>query len=325
MHCLKNNNKIKMSCQACNKSVNRKNELKVNCYKCKTFFHANCVNLLHNDVSYYNENNNFLCKTCDKEKKVNDRSVGINTSVLENSRYVERSDLNEIGTSQLYDILMSLETKLNEINLKLDNSTADISSRIDRIEQKFTQIEILEKENKQLRNELNLCQQNLDSLEYLVKKDCLEFYGIPEIENETLNSSVLKVLNNLVKPIESDNIIECYRTNKSTAIVRFNNISIKEKIIKEKIKNKKELFVNNIFGLNEKENKQIFLNECMSNFQKSLMYRAKKINYEQGKKYKYIWFSYGLIKLRKSDNDRVTFLRTETDLINIFTPDNNNK
>lgn len=309
-----------MPCSVCNKAINR-NSLKVCCVTCKLVFHALCLNLTESEVEFLSDKSAFICEKCINAKKLADRQTGINASFSnnqlstptansssENDEPLHKTSFgnesNKITIEEVHILFLELKSMLNKTDENVNKLSVDLTAKVTNLEKLVTSKmgEIIN-ENNIMKTKLSDMQIKIDKLDYVLNKKCLEFRGLPESVTKSPIESVKKVLNLGLKIDNINNeqeiINECWLNKKKNIVVRFSDYSFVNKILKLKKSCRENLNTKTIFATAKSTN--VYVNEIMSLNQKKLLYEAKEFNKKNELNYKFIWFSYGSVKMRKSE------------------------
>ncbi|XP_030758538.1 uncharacterized protein LOC115884180 [Sitophilus oryzae] len=119
---------------------------------------------------------------------------------------------------KLDDLYALINTVNNNISSKIDNVKIDIDSLTKKVDSHITEIEKkiedLESENKELKI-------RIPTIERILKKNNLIFYGIPEDNNENLLTIILELIQGKIRvDLKLEDISECFRLGKATTAKR---------------------------------------------------------------------------------------------------------
>lgn len=194
---------------------------------------------------------------------------------------------------------------------------ADFSNKMQTLEEKVLKTEKITDEVFLLKNEVERINKELNDRDQFARANNVEIRGIPEKKSENLYNIAQKIgdLCNISISKEEINYIARIPTrvpNISKSIVMsFNNRYKKEELVTAARKCK-QLNLSNL-GFSTAGN--VFVNDHLTLYSKSLLGKAKKLATE--KNFKYIWVKHCKIMARKSDTSPVFTIKCEKDLLKI--------
>ncbi|XP_022195409.2 uncharacterized protein LOC111052902 [Nilaparvata lugens] len=154
-----------------------------------------------------------------------------------------------------------------------------------------------------------------DNREQYGRRNTLEVYGIPELQNEDVQSRILGIGKALDVKLDRRSIDACHRLPRrrdNTApgiIVRFVCRGDKDALLKKR----KECRVFSTQHINMQGNSPIYINQSITAERRKLFGRAKMIQRENG--FRHVWIDrVGRIKVRYEDGGPVNIIRCEEDL-----------
>lgn len=148
-------------------------------------------------------------------------------------------------------------------------------------------------------------------------------HGVPEILNENIYESVLKVCNiGLKLNVQKNDIKKCFRVkskqhnsnpndtkrNKSKVVVIFDRKSNKDLILKNWRESKNLLAKNCGFD----ESNKVYIQETLSMYKKTLLFKTKEL--KNNGSVKYVWVRDGSIMVRKEEGGVIVHINTIFDL-----------
>lgn len=190
--------------------------------------------------------------------------------------------------------------------------------------------QLLEKENSELKNEVQHLKQRIvaiesgyNELQYEYHKKQLFISGVPQTDNECLE----KIINNIAEitntKLTSDNISSCKRqpihknNEPAQIIVEFDSVLTKEEFLKNQKTNGP--IIRNQLNINVADrnscNNKIYVNEYLSNYNKKILYEAKKLKVKYN--IKFIWAKHGLVYIRKNEQSPSFRIKNIESLTNI--------
>lgn len=221
------------------------------------------------------------------------------------------SNLNMNITSQITKLESRFTSFESTVNLRFDELENRYSLKLNSLEKKY---EVVLQENNILKSNLLKLRSSTDHLENFTKQAYLEFDGIPATNTSTARANIITIIQNgLNLSLSDEQILDCVKIKTGKYLVQFSNIDNKQKILKRSKENRSNNLNSKTLFNTDGENK-IYINECMSSNQKMLLYNAKKINRDKNLNYKYVWFSFGSVKMRKKDGDVVVHINDIADL-----------
>lgn len=302
---------------------------KIQCVGCNEYYHLQCVNLHQSDSVYMQKNSiPFRCPSCvqdrrkslrspppylQKEKQVHEESqVPVDDVQLPSSNNLSPQSAN---VNICDPPIITLEVLYNEItSLKVMTANA------------FSEIRQLQVENKALHSKVNNLQNSLNFYQQKALQKCVDVIGVPNVDNTNALDSAVKLMSEgLGESINPHDIKSCYVktiTTKSNSAstsaeslrvlrIKFSSLDLKQKILNKK---KKTKLTTGLFG-QQHATKQIFINESLTNYNRAVYNRAKKIKIE--KQFSYLWISKGVILMKKKEGDKTLKICSFVDLENL--------
>lgn len=217
--------------------------------------------------------------------------------------------------------LSSLMKVLHESQNYLSKENDEFRARID----------CLEAENKILLMKNETAEKSIKNLSNEIKQEKLENHfninGLPQLTKDQSIDVVLKIANELEINLTKSDIKDIQyfnnkKTNKHDYIFELKNKELKKEFIYKR--KSKLIFVNNnldIFSVNSnsttinKNNSRIFINDHLSKFNHYLFNHAKSL---KNCNYKYIWYKFGKIFVKKDDNSEVINVRSYQTIDNLI-------
>lgn len=215
--------------------------------------------------------------------------------------------------------------ELNKIQASTEIFKEEIDASQDFLNQKFEELTVsvikiqtentrLSHENSSLKtqllelnNRLVQSENEQESTNQYLRRDCLEFHGIPEIPGEDTDALVCKVAELLEVDLYTSDISISHRLpakkGQTPAIIaRFYVRKTRDKLYQARANLKTYNSTNLGF---ERENK-LYVNECLTSKSRNILKQAKEIQKQH--KYKYVWTKYGKVYMRKDQHsDAISF------------------
>lgn len=227
------------------------------------------------------------------------------------SRNSESSSSESSGDEQEMDTFDGADEKTQRrlifeklLNIEQNNGKL-LSSLTEDVKDLKEKVATLEKENTELREEIEFIKQvNLSN--------SIVIYGIPIQKKVPDITLVQKVASKLGLTFEESDVSETFRLGTKTSassstpplVVRFVRISARTSFISAK--NRKNLKTTDI-GLHG-ESKRIFINEYLTRNNHDLLRYAKQLKEHD---YKYVWPAGGKVFVRKQEGDKAIIIRTK--------------
>ena len=146
------------------------------------------------------------------------------------------------------------------------------------------------------------------------RRSNLEVHAIPvDVKDKQLERKVIDTFPHLNINISKPDIEDCHRLGRSNTIVRFVN----QKVCKEELEEKFEvnrLIDNSKLGF-KRENK-FFICENLTPYNQRLAWMSKEL--KRAKKIKNVWSNKGIIKFRKTINERTISVDREFEIKDLY-------
>ena len=211
--------------------------------------------------------------------------------------------------------LTNFEKSMSFINNQFENfkkTTENILKANIKLEKRN---EELTEELKQVKKELGISKKHVDDLEQYGRRDCVEFNGIPQEQNEDVENLVIKTGIMLDIHIDSKDIQACHRMGKkqdAPIICTCLNRKTATAFLKAKSQTKKS-FKGEKLGLKEHPDCKIYINESLTKRNKELLYKVRMKKLE--KNWKFVWSRNGTIYTRKDENSEFVRINDEKDIL----------
>lgn len=335
------------NCEKCNKRTSRDDAGIIMCAgkNCGHIYHLICVKLKLSDVEFMKrEKKLWSCDNCVLKRRNDQYSGIVPASPRQNNGNISISSPKNITLDTFYnDFVVFKKSLLTEMKV--------LSTRFDTFENIIMpKIVKLESENSKLKSELSLIREKANFLEQSQLHNCVEFHGVPEISKDKVYDTALKLINNglgfeynssifdycytrklnftkynasdhsdnnNVKININNSVTSCVDTENDNFTVKSNNVlfvkfmsrDTKDKVLHAYRSNKVEL-TSHLIVTDSKT--RIFLNECLSQYNRSLFVAAKVV--KKDLKYRYVWYRNGVIMMRKNDGDATRKIKSLEDL-----------
>lgn len=223
--------------------------------------------------------------------------------------------------SNLTEAIQSIQ----ECSKRLD----DVTTKIELTEKRLSDLENRQnKENTELKLQVAMLTDKVNTQEQLLLKNEIEIVGVPETKNESLIHIVKLVGNKVgvdVTDADLDSTMRAGPRNSSkpnisrSIVVRFLRKHKKDEFISA-AKIRKNITSKDITP--DASEHQIYINERLTKLNRYLFretrFRSKQANF------KYCWAKNGLIYVREKEGKTATLIRTIADLDNMFGPRDTN-
>lgn len=307
-----------VNCAECQLPTQRGNKETIICSLCKNIFHSNCGGLSATDVTFLREQNKFKawkCKKCTKKLRTETRSdsTPIKIDISEEKTVSDTGNettnqQNNFRSSPDYDALMVKINELLESNNFLAQQQQEATTKLT---EATNEIKTLNKRITELQNEIIAKDKRIILLEVRVNKmeqnelaTKVEITGLKLQDNDKLGEMVEDLFTNIKLEVKNE-IVKVYtrRRRESTnpnIVVEFRSKQAAEESLR---KRGKHTFRNNI----------VYLNECLTAYNRNLLWLTK--NKAKEANFKYTWIRDGKILCRKTEGDKIIYIKSEQDLI----------
>nr|XP_022908626.1 uncharacterized protein LOC111419968 [Onthophagus taurus] len=304
-------------CGGCGQKVGR-NAGGMQCESCSVWFHSKCTDIPKGSVAALSiPGASWRCKVCRSPESRRRSSLfcpppaappvpslpaATLESVLDAVREI-RSDLKTLN-SRYADLVESVQFCSNKVS--------EFEGVIGRLHNQFKLVEKITAENVTLKREVVDLTSRVSELEQYSRRSNLEIQGIPQKNNEDLVkvlSSIGESLDVSISPSEVDAI---HRVPQGPG--RASNSDPKAIVLLAAAKLRRRSAPKDsgpglsIDGISDK----LFINEHLTQANKILFGRTKKMARE--KKYKYVWIRDCKIFVRKGDDSRPILIRSTGDI-----------
>lgn len=278
------------SCSVCNAGLNKRTAPGLQCAgTCKKNFHATCAGVSKNTLtSFASENVDWYCSICRKNKR---KSLVIQdiSSPIPDMNTDSFFGAGAAKPDSLSIFMSEIRVEFSNFKLKQDELLASTSfvsdaydgiiTKLNFVEQKFQAVEVIQRENVILKNQLRDQAARITSLEQSALMKQLEIQGIPNDIDMTPIDIVKKIAATITLDINDSDIKFCERVAWSAKdkpkniIVGFNSVAKKDVFLSKK---KKMNITTNIFssdgaygGGSTHIYKPIYINELLCSSKKN--------------------------------------------------------
>lgn len=324
--CTSRNLSVKMpsSCKVCTQAISKKSPGLQCSGSCGKFFHARCVNIPASAVGVFvSPGTSWKCPDCRSE-------MDASAVLLEDEA---ETDVDAPSLSAIYKTLQRIQADIKSINNKYDalmesvnfcsDKVSDFEKALSDLSTKCQTISKIENENANLKVEIAELRNQVQDMEQHSKLNNLEIQGVPQKDNENLFEILQKIGSTIQCNINPSDINAVHRVAQLNAhsphprniIVSFISRCKRNEILAAaKVARRSNNSVNRGLAVPQIAD-QVFINEHLTLFKKSLMYKARQE--VRSKNYKYLWVKNGNIYCRKDDRSHVLSIRQCADIAKI--------
>lgn len=318
-----------MSCIACPKPIGSR-AVRIGCEKCKGLYHKDCSGIAKTDWSQYADwKILFNCPKCRKSRR-----SSVITPSPDQQQTTEVSDVSGLrnDVSSVQDALASFKTTLGDVERSLTHlhdSMASIERRLLGFEEKFRALDDVVEENTRLKNHLDVIEERLTALENGKSKPKPKsapavnptfqatIGGVKKTNDEKIDKIFETILTNLELDIKAD-VTKCERlspndASKSTLIVTLKTRDSLDNLIKAAVAKEPTDAILGGDGLT-----RLYINENLPTSCYRLLREAKKLK-DTG--FKYVWYRYGKVFVRKAEGDKVIVIKSLSDVSALVSAD----
>lgn len=281
----------KTICGQCKLEIIENKEDNIECDKCSKKFHSLCTRLDKRQYQYFldNESEEYVCHLCAGESDV---------SIT--------AELREIKTN-----LKKLD-QLSSITQAIEFMSSQYDELLKCVAENNKKLEITQKENRILKNEVNTLKESVKFLNgERVKNDCI-VRGVVANNNETAVETIIELSKKAGVELKQENINEAYffknrgekPNEKKTMVVKFSNKNSKDKLMMCKAKLK-----------DAEDTKKVYISDYLSKETLNLFHYAKSLKTIG---YNYVYTSGSRVFARKTEISRPKLIRSEDDVDKIM-------
>lgn len=297
------------TCNICTVSVTSKSPgLQCN-GPCKKFYHGKCVDLTKTYLmAFKTPGSSWKCPECRNPSDLNN-SVVVTDGIGGDDNDTEL--LNKTN-AELISILKEIRTEL-----------FNLSSKYDSLSDRLNNYDKLEDHNSKLQNDVAILSNKLELMEQRQRQNNVIIQGIPESRNENIYETLHKVSQIIKCEIDPyETVSSAYRVRSFTApsdnvprkiVVQFNSNHMKNNFIAAARKTRKSLPGNKFNGLPyDNSGTVFFINEHLTRRNLELHHKTRLA--AKDKQYKYVWVKDGAIFVRKSDTSKAIKISNENSI-----------
>lgn len=312
------------SCGICTGTISSKKPGLLCSGTCDKYYHGKCVSLNKDEIfRFAKPDAHWFCSDCRSSVRRSTRMsvIGVPAGDVAEDDVVDSSDS--------LRILMDLRNELKALHNKYDNILESVNfcsnqitsfeSTLKNFDIKLTALEKISQENQILKTQVSQLSSRLESAEQQIRSNNIEINGVPEKENENLLLILERIGEHISKSITPTIVDHVYRASKFSSnqpksiIVKFTSRKEKDEILAAA--KLKRLNCRNPsgpgFGI-ENVSKNLFINEHLTSFTKSLLRNAKSA--ARSRNYKYVWVRNNAVFVRKDDRAKAVRILSDNDL-----------
>ncbi|KAG8283798.1 hypothetical protein J6590_007806 [Homalodisca vitripennis] len=248
----------------CSKVIGSK-QLKVTCCECGKDFHGTCVKMNRADLDYLtSEGTVWRCNPCSVTRRA---SLRLDSKANEGNLSLQDviTAISELSTAHKQSVI-EFNKSYEVLNDKLDENTKMLKEQSEQVKEYFEIIECLRKENKALKEKVEMLENRMDETEQYSRRNTVEIQGVPHDSKDVL-STVKNVGKALGMEITDSMVDICHSLKKrpesdapAGIIVKFVRRFDAEQLLAEK-RQKRELSTRH---LNLPNDNPIFINESIT-------------------------------------------------------------
>lgn len=298
-------------CSKCLKSL-KNVKAKIACADCKRGFHAKCVNMSSDDVTYLLEEGDvWRCDPCSQLRR--------QSMTLESKSNVTYDDILKVVAS-IRDDFKRVETSLGGSISACHEEIAEtrelVSKQREEIAGWMRIVEDLKAENATLHKQMSVLESRLDEAEQYSRRNTLEIQGVPMEKTENVVSLVKIVGKALDYPIDDGMIDACHRLRSVGGRPPGIVVKMVRRLDAEGLMQRRRVKRNlNTRDLGFTTLEPVYVNESLAPGRRRLLNAARQVKQEKG--YTYLWIRGGRILMRKNSGDSVKVISTMDDLLNL--------
>lgn len=318
-------------CRICNSDKNKKNQKWIDCSKCNCLYHAGCIHMedeqyemIKSDVKTW-----WLCEDCEqpvKNREKNHDGSGklISQQISDGNKTIidmiakQNDILNGINTEIA---LVKKNAKIDVVNLeeKFDDKMNMFEEKLNAVNGPSNELQISEfsKRVNEIDGDVGFLYDKALVSEKITRNHAIVVTGIFDKSNSTefFIKSIIRigeVLKVTVHESDIDDIYPIFAKDKLPRfIVKFTRILKKQEMIKG-IREKRSLYLREVYNCEGADNKQIFLNEHLNWLNHNLWKEAKTL--KQMNFVKYAWIRDGDVLVKKNEGDKYIIIKSMSDI-----------
>lgn len=266
------------------------------------------------DVELIKKKKNYiwLCSICESQRRKNRNSS--DSAICDMLSANNNRKVDDLFVFVPNNIDLNLQNIINQ----LKNNDTKMSDRFDSIDESIALVHKLAQENEMLKAKVADLELRLNIFEQKNLINSIEVSGVPKQVNENVENIVSTVITEGLKmTFVPGDIQNCFRVNNKSSdkpgkiIVVLKSSTTKANILNasRKLKSLSSKVIQST------TDSRIFINECLTGYNRSLLKIAKDVKRE--KNFKYLWIRNANIMMRKKDGDAIKYIRTFNDLDNL--------
>jgi hypothetical protein len=314
-------------CGLCKLSVNRQAKDKLVCSVCKLFFHGQCVGgkKISDAELELLVANSWSCKQC-MTKLRGQRNDNAESTPAETSSSTSSAQ-SAIPMDCFKTAILELKHDLGEGQSRLEESLQSCLEKLSSNSETLVRLEeiikaqqaiilTLRTENTNLKKNVDVLNDRVDSLEQYGRRNTLEIHGIPSAGGENTRDLVLATCKAVGVNLGPEAIDSCHRLPKGAnqhspgIIVKFVRRDDAHMVLDRK-KHVRNLSTRAV-GVHGEE-RPIFINLSLTVVRRKILSQVKKLQKNHG--FKYVWVDRaGSVKVRPIDKGKVSTINTDKEL-----------
>ncbi|XP_039287266.1 uncharacterized protein LOC120351980 [Nilaparvata lugens] len=281
-------------------------------------FHGACVELTDNDLDVFQGTGKvWSCKKCTSAlslQRANSDSTPVKANTISatsSSAPVTIEQLNILLTKMKDELLDKLGAEISACRKTLEENAKEIAKQ-------GASITALKEENSHLKTKLRELELKQDDQEQYGRRNTLEVFGVPEMNNEDVQGRILEIGKALNVKLDRTSIDACHRLPRRKdniapgIIVRFVRRGDKDALLK----NRKQCRDFSTQHIKLQGNSPIYINQSLTADRRRLFGQVKKVQRERG--FRHVWIDrVGRIKVRWEDGGPIHIVRCDEDLHNL--------
>lgn len=291
-------------CDVCEKELDYNNQKYLECDgNCGNSFHIKCVGIKAKDYKeILEEERSFFCNKCTKKKEQRRQTI-LSTSLTSHEND-QGPSVNLESINYKIDMILKKQDRSDDRISMLQKTVNDYKEVVDQLIDDNVEIK---NENVKLNNKINMLEINLERFKQQQLDNTIIIDGIKADKNEDLNEIVIglgKALSVNVKRTDIKSTEREYlnQTSKKSGqppsiVVTVYNNTIKEQLFEAK---KGKHLTTEIF--NDTEKKPLYVSDALTDLNKFLLSKVKKLRNEN--KIKYAWVKNGKVLVRKEEGGK---------------------
>lgn len=261
-----------------------------------------------------------------EQNEISNHAEGEEISIIDDKLYM-LAESDETATNEKLDMLISEVHKIREeqcdmiksidsCHVTLSVVTKELKTQGNILDLCFGDVDYLRNECSYVRDTIDETNVSLNDCQQYMRRNIVEIHGVPEINNEDIIQTVIKVMNAFGFELKVSMFYAAHRLPKNPfkpndprkISFKFIRHSDKENLIKKK-KLKKLL---NAAELGFQSNREIYLTDSLTAENRKLLALMKEMKSEKG--IRYVWTSDGKVLVRRVEGGPVKVIRCREDI-----------